>query len=75
MKSSRCCDKCGADSTVIDSRHHEYGMRRRRYCENCDIKWSTIETRIDVLENTEEVKKAARIKLQEILKRILEEMP
>ena len=37
------CEKCGCDSYVTDSRITEYGIRRRRQCENCGHRWSTIE--------------------------------
>lgn len=41
------CPKCGSDSYVIDSRDKPYGIRRRRQCENCGYKWTTLETRIE----------------------------
>lgn len=41
------CPECGSSQTsVSDSRSHEDGRRRRRLCESCGCKFSTIEMTI-----------------------------
>ena len=40
---SKYCQKCGGDSYVIETREKPYGVRRRRECEKCGFRWSTIE--------------------------------
>lgn len=40
----RCA--CVSSSTVIDSRPHQLGIRRRRKCDNCGERWTTIESEI-----------------------------
>ena len=38
------CPKCHADSGVLDSRMKQHGIiRRRRQCEDCKYRWSTVE--------------------------------
>lgn len=42
------CSKCGAvDNTVIDSRSDGKTQIRRRQCQCCGCKWSTVEVRIE----------------------------
>jgi len=44
----RFCPKCEADSTVSDSRLRTDGnIRRRRSCDKCGEKWSTIEISLE----------------------------
>lgn len=38
------CPTCGADSSVIETRRTPAGARRRRSCDGCGFKFSTIET-------------------------------
>ena len=38
---------CGGQSAVIDSRVEQRGIRRRRRCFNCPIRWTTYERRPD----------------------------
>lgn len=38
--------KCNAGTTVVDSRPHELGIRRRRKCDRCGERWSTIEVEV-----------------------------
>lgn len=43
-KNIRRCNKCGADSNVIDSRVSAKGfIIRRRCCQDCGNKWSSAE--------------------------------
>lgn len=42
------CSKCGAvDNTVVDSRCDGKTQIRRRQCQYCGTKWSTVEVRIE----------------------------
>jgi hypothetical protein len=42
------CAKCGSgDNTVVDSRTLEFGRRRRRRCQRCRHRWSTVEVPLD----------------------------
>jgi len=40
------CPKCGGKSIVIDVRKVAYGVRRRRSCEECGCRFSTVEVGI-----------------------------
>lgn len=55
------CKKCAGDSQVIDSRASKTdGIRRRRKCLNCGLRWSTREVVIvDYLQSLESVYSAA----------------
>jgi len=37
------CPQCGNNSDVVDSRPNSKGVRRRRQCRNCGLRWSTQE--------------------------------
>ncbi len=37
------CDNCGEETRVIDSRHGEHFIRRRRECMACKVRFSTVE--------------------------------
>ncbi len=38
------CELCGSDDTkVLDTRHDEQGVRRRRECKQCGARFSTVE--------------------------------
>ncbi len=41
------CPKCGGKSCVVDVREVPYGVRRRRSCEECGCRFSTVEVRIE----------------------------
>ena len=42
--SARRCPKCGADSTVVDTRERlNSDIRRRRKCKKCGHTWRTVE--------------------------------
>ena len=48
------CPVCGADSTVIDSRIDPQGrIRRRRKCEDCGFRYTTLEVFADVYKEME----------------------
>lgn len=42
-----CCDVCGGDSRVLETRQRgvDGGVRRRRKCMRCGAKWTTAELR------------------------------
>jgi hypothetical protein len=43
---ARRCSGCGGFSRVIDSRRHKSGsIRRRRRCDDCNVAWTTFESR------------------------------
>lgn len=43
-RAARACPLCGADSVVYNSRQREDGtIERRRRCQACGLKFSTIE--------------------------------
>ena len=42
------CSKCGGVSSVIDSRLHGPFIRRRRICDACEYRWSTVEAEADM---------------------------
>ena len=44
---SKYCPKCGGDSYIVDGRNKKYGYRRRRECELCGFRWSTLEIVIE----------------------------
>lgn len=37
------CQKCGAGSLVLESRAYKATLRRKRKCENCGARWTTLE--------------------------------
>lgn len=37
---------CKAGNTVVDSRPHELGIRRRRRCDGCGARWTTLEVEV-----------------------------
>ena len=38
------CQHCGSDDTkVLDTRHSDQGVRRRRLCKRCGVRFSTVE--------------------------------
>lgn len=45
FRSSEMCPACGCFDTsgVLNSRSHKAGRLRRRKCERCEERWSTIE--------------------------------
>ena len=47
-RSATSCEACGADSQTIESRRRAGGaIRRRRQCRNCNVRWSTVEVRVE----------------------------
>ena len=42
------CPECGGNSVVLDSRGHELGLRRRRGCIGCGVRFTTFETYAEV---------------------------
>lgn len=48
------CDKCGGTMTVIDTRDNGRDVRRRRKCDVCGQRFSTVEVRTE--EGTRRVK-------------------
>ncbi len=47
-RNPRMCPKCGVDGFVIDTRIEGDIIRRRRKCENCGHRWTSVE--IDKIE-------------------------
>jgi transcriptional regulator NrdR family protein len=41
------CELCGSDSFVVDSRCREGRVYRRRVCQTCGHRWSTLEMKAD----------------------------
>lgn len=37
------CPKCAGETKVVDGRASPYGFRRRRVCESCNERFSTLE--------------------------------
>lgn len=53
------CPHCGCDTRVIDSRPNEDSIYRRRECENCKHRFSTVEIDADYYETLKPVDKNA----------------
>jgi len=71
------CSACGEeDSTVSDSREREDGcIRRRRKCDACGHRWTTIEVeiedaRINVAEYIDAALEEAKESLTEVLRKV-----
>ena len=47
MKSPKYCPKCGKETRVIDSRDAETGVRRRRVCDDCGYRFTTLEITLE----------------------------
>jgi len=46
MSAMKCSD-CGGDTTVLETRAIADGLRRRRVCMTCKVKFTTVELRAD----------------------------
>ena len=42
------CIICGKKTIVLESRHQRQWIRRRHYCENCEQRFTTYETTLDL---------------------------
>ncbi len=40
------CPSCGNKTGIVESRHAEYGVRRRRECRVCKDRFTTVETEV-----------------------------
>ena len=47
MNSPKYCQKCGKETRVIDSRDAETGVRRRRMCDSCKYRFTTLEITLE----------------------------
>lgn len=63
------CPKCKADSSVIDSRPTEQHIRRRRRCDKCQHRWTTVE-----VDETEFVAHQNKLKDIRTIHRIADEL-
>lgn len=61
MSSPAQC-RCGGDSNVIDSRHTDKAIRRRRKCVACGLRWTTLEVTEGSLLLEASTKRFARFK-------------
>lgn len=69
------CIKCGSDSTVIDSRQNDKAIRRRRKCQGCGFRWTTLEVPEGALLIEHSTKRFAQFRkdLDELIARFTEE--
>lgn len=69
------CIKCSGDSTVIDSRHGAKAIRRRRKCQSCGFRWTTMEVPEGTLLIEQSTKRFAQFRkdLDELIARFTEE--
>jgi transcriptional repressor NrdR len=50
MKFGQVCPKCDGDTGVIDTRPYKDGVRRRRECQECGYRYSTVEYSVEYLD-------------------------
>jgi transcriptional regulator NrdR family protein len=65
------CLNCNAKTNVIETRvHNKWGLRRRRSCEECDSRFSTVEVPYEHLKiNLGTVLKLAKLTKKKSLKK------
>lgn len=64
MKEAVCpdlCEKCGGETRVVETRHTEGYVRRRRECLTCGERYTTIEVRGEAAAAARMVQEADRL--------------
>lgn len=52
------CPVCGGVTRITDSRGNVESVRRRRQCQECGHRFTTIEVEVDLLRKLEKIKEA-----------------
>ena len=57
------------ENSVIDSRPGELGIRRRRQCDDCGVRWTTMEVEVEEFARDFDIRADALVKLKARIKR------
>jgi transcriptional repressor NrdR len=68
------CPKCGANTSVIDTRPTLGGIRRRRECDECKERFTTLEQDIEIVNRQRGFKAVAErhARLRQVIKQLVQ---